>query len=64
MGVWDFRWFEQEIEKWMNLALDDSLSDDDRAVYLAKATQIVDSRARYAKEWEINAAGRRDNSNG
>ena len=64
MGVWDFRWFEQEIDKWMNLALDDSLSEGDRAVYLAKADQIVESRERYAKEREINAAGRRDDSNG
>ena len=64
MGVWDFRWFEQEIDKWMNLALDDSLSDDDRAVYLAKAEQIVESRDRYSKEWESNAAGRMSNSNG
>jgi hypothetical protein len=64
MGVWNFRWFEQEIDKWMKLALDDSLLEGDRAVYLAKADQIVESRERYAKEWEINAAGRRDDSNG
>jgi hypothetical protein len=64
MGVWDFRWFEQEIEKWMTLALNDSLSEDDRAVHLKKAEQIIESRDRYAKEWEIKAAGRRDNSNG
>ncbi len=64
MGVWDFRWFKQEIDKWMNLALDDSLSEGDRAVYLAKADQIVESRERYAKVWEINTAGRRDDSNG
>jgi hypothetical protein len=64
MGVWDFRWFKQEIDKWMKLALDYSLSEDDRAVYLAKAEQIVESRDRYSKEWEIKAAGRRDNSNG
>ncbi len=64
MGVWDFRWFKQEIEKWMNLALDDSLSEGDRAVYLAKAEQIVESRNRYAKEWGMNAAGRRGFSNG
>jgi hypothetical protein len=64
MGVWDFRWFEQEIAKWMNLALDGSLSEDDRAVYLTKAEQIIESRDRYAKEWEINAAGRGDYSNG
>ena len=64
MGVWDFRWFEQEIDKWMNLALDDSLLEGDRAVYLAKAEQVIESRDRYAKEWEIKAAGRRDNSNG
>ena len=64
MGVWDFRWFEQEIEKWMTLALNDSLSEDDRAVHLKKAEQIIESRDRYANEWEIKAAGRRDNSNG
>jgi hypothetical protein len=64
MGVWDFRWFEQEIDKWMNLALDDSLSEGDRAVYLAKADQIIESRDRYTKEWEVKAAGRRDISNG
>jgi len=64
MGVWDFRWFEQEIDKWMKLALDDSLLEDDRAVYLTKAERIIQSRDRYAKEWEIKAAGRRDISNG
>ena len=64
MGVWDFGWFEQEIDKWMTLALDDSLSEGDRAVYLAKAEQIIQSRDRYSKEWEINAAGRGDYSNG
>jgi len=64
MGVWDFRWFKQEIDKWMKLALDDSLLEGDRAVYLTKAAQIIESRDRYAKEWEIKAAGRRDNSNG
>ena len=64
MGVWDFRWFEQEIDKWMKLALDDSLSEDDRAVYLAKVEQIIESRDRYSKSWEINTAGRRENSNG
>ena len=64
MGVWDFRWFEQEIEKWMNLALGESLSEDDRAENLTKMEKIIESRDRYAKEWEIKAAGRRDNSNG
>jgi hypothetical protein len=64
MGVWDFRWFEQEIDKWMTLALDDSLSEDVRAVYLAKAREVFQSCDRYAKEWEINAAGRRGLSNG
>ena len=64
MGVWDFRWFKQEIDNWMNLALDDSLSEGDRAVYLAKAEQDIKTRDRYAKEWEIDAAGRRDDSNG
>ena len=64
MGVWDFRWFEQEIDKWMKLALDDSLSEDDRVVQLTKVEQIIESRDRYAREWEIKAAERRDNSNG
>jgi hypothetical protein len=62
MGVWDFRWFKQEIDKWMNLALDDSLSEGDRAVYLAKAEQDIKTRDRYAKEWEINACGERSKS--
>jgi hypothetical protein len=48
----------------MKLALDGSLSEDVRAVYLTKAEQIIESRDRYAKEWEIKAAGRRDISNG
>ena len=64
MGVWDLMGFKQEIDKWLNLALDESLSEGDRAVYLAKAEQIVESRERYAKEWEVNAAGRRGLSNG
>ena len=64
MGVWDFRWFEQEIDKWMKRALDESHLEGDRDVYLAKAEQVIESRDRYAKEWEIKAAGRRDNSNG
>jgi hypothetical protein len=64
MGVWDFRWFEQEIDKWMKHALDESLLEGDRDVYLAKAEQVIESRDQYAKEWEINAAGRKDYSNG
>ena len=64
MGVWDFRWFEQEIEKWMKLALNKSVSKVDRAMYLKKAEQIIESRDRYAKEWEINAAWREENPNG
>ena len=64
MGVWDFRWFKQEIDKWMNLALDDSLPEDDRSVYLAKVEQTIESRDRYAKEWEVRAAGRGGLSNG
>jgi hypothetical protein len=64
MGVWDFRWFEQEIDKWMKLALDDSLSEGDRALFLAKAEQDIKTRDRYAKEWESNVVGRRDYSNG
>ncbi len=64
MGVWDFRWFEQEIEKWMKLVLNESLSEDDRAMYLKKAEQIIESRDRYAKEWEIKAAWWKDNPNG
>jgi hypothetical protein len=64
MGVWDFRWFKQEIDKWMTLALDGSLSEDDRSVYLTKGKQVIESRDRYAKEWEIKAAGRRDKLNG
>jgi hypothetical protein len=62
MGVWDFRWFEQEIDKWMKLALDDSLSEGDRAVYLAKAEQDIKTRDRYAKEWEIDACVERSKS--
>jgi hypothetical protein len=64
MGVWDFRWFKQEIDKWMTLALDDSLSEDDRSVYLTKGKQVIESRDCYAKEWEVRAAGRRDKLNG
>jgi hypothetical protein len=64
MGVWDFRWFEQEIDKWMKLARNESLSEADRAVHLTKVEQIIESRDRYEKEWEIKAAGRRDNSDG
>jgi hypothetical protein len=64
MGVWDFRWFEQEIEKWMKLALNKSVSEVDRVMYLKKVEQIIESRDRYAKEWEINAAWREENPNG
>ena len=64
MGVWDFRWFEQEIEKWMKRALDDSLSEDDRAVYLRQSRQIIESRDRYAKEREIKAVWRKEHPNG
>ena len=64
MGVWDFLRFEQEINKWMKLALDESLSEDDRARYLKKVEQVTESRDRYAKEWEINAAWRKENPHG
>ena len=58
MGVWDFRWFDQEIEKWMKLVRDESMSEGDRAVYLKRVEQVTESRDRYAREWEINAAWR------
>ena len=61
MGVWDFRWFDQEIEKWMKLIRDESLAEDDRAVYLKRVEQVTESRDRYAREWEINAAWRKEN---
>jgi len=61
MGVWDFRLFEQEIEKWMKLVSDESLSEDDRALYLKKVEQVTESRDRYAREWEITAAWRKEN---
>ena len=64
MGVWDFRWFEQEIDKWMKLTVNESLSEGDRAVYLTKAREVIQSRTRYEREWEINAAGQRGLSNG
>jgi hypothetical protein len=37
MGVWDLMMFQQKIDKWMKLALDESFSEDDRAFYLKKA---------------------------
>ena len=61
MGVWDFRWFDQEIEKWMKLVRNESMSEDDRAVYLKRVEQVTESRDRYAREWEINAAWRKEN---
>ena len=61
MGVWDFRLFEQEIEKWMKLVSDESLSEDDRALYLKKVEKVTESRDRYAREWEITAAWRKEN---
>ena len=64
MGVWDFRLFEQEIDKWMKLSLDESLSEDDRVLYLKKVEQVTQSRDRYAKEWEINATRRKENPHG
>ena len=64
MGVWDFRLFEQEIDKWMKLVSDESLPEDDRALYLKKVEQVTESRDRYAKEWEINNAWRKENPHG
>ena len=64
MGVWDFRWFDQEIEKWMKLVRDESMSEDDRAVYLKRVEQVTESRDRYAREWEFNAAWRKENPHG
>lgn len=64
MGVWDFRWFDQEIEKWMKLVRDESMSEDDRAVYLKRVEQVTESRDRYAREWENNAAWRKENPHG
>ena len=64
MGVWDFRWFDQEIEKWMKLIRDESMAEDDRAVYLKRVEQITESRDRYAREWKINAAWRKENPHG
>ena len=64
MGVWDFRLFQQEVDKWMKLVRDKSLSEDDRALYLKKVKQVTESRDRYAKEWEINSAWRKENPHG
>ena len=64
MGVWDFRWFDQEIEKWMKLIRDESMAEYDRAVYLKRVEQVTESRDRYAREWEINAAWRKENPHG
>lgn len=64
MGVWDFRWFDQEIEKWMKLVRDESMSEDDRAEYLKRVEQVAESRDRYAREWEINAAWRKESPHG
>lgn len=64
MGVWDFRLFEQEIDKWKKLSLDESLSEDHRVLYLKKVEQVTQSRERYAREWEINAAWRKENPHG
>lgn len=64
MGVWDFRWFDQEIEKWMKLVRDESMSEDDRAVYLKRVEQVTESRDRYAREWETNASWRKENPHG
>ena len=64
MGVWDFKWFQQEIDKWMKLATNESLSESDRCVYLMRAEDVIQSRDRYTKEWEINAASRKGDLNG
>jgi hypothetical protein len=64
MGVWDFRLFEQEIDKWKKLSLDESLPEDHRVLYLKKVEQVTQSRERYAREWEINAAWRKENPHG
>ena len=64
MGVWDFKWFQQEIDKWMKLATNESLSESDRRVYLMRAEDVIQSRDRYTKEWEINAASRKGDLNG
>ena len=58
MGVWDFKWFQQEIQKWMKLAIDESLSESDRSLYLQRAEDVIQSRDRYAKKWEINGTTR------
>ena len=64
MGVWDFRWFQQEIDKWMKLATNESLSESDRALYMKKSQDVIQSRDRYSMEWEINAASRKGDLNG
>ena len=48
----------------MKLATDDSLSESDRCVYLMRAEDVIRSRDRYAKEWEISAASRKGDLNG
>ena len=64
MGVWDLMMFQQKIDKWMKLVRDPSLSEDVRVLYLKKVEQVTESRDRYAKEWEINAAWRKENPHG
>ena len=64
MGVWDFRLFKQEIDKWMKLAMDESLSPEDRAHYLRNAEHAKENRDRYALQWEMNALKWREDPSG
>ena len=64
MGVWDFRLFEQEIDKWMKLALDESFSEVDRELYLKKAEEFIEWRKRYLKEWDERQEWRKENPHG
>lgn len=64
MGVWDLMMFQQKIDKWMKLALDESFSEADRALYLEKAEEFIEWRKRYLQEWDERQEWRKENPYG
>ena len=48
----------------MKLALDESFSEADRALYLKKAEEFIEWRKRYLKEWDERQEWRKENPHG
>ena len=46
MGVWDFKYFHDQVKKWQKLADTPGISERDREIYLEYAADVLRARER------------------